>query len=174
MSSLRNTLSKLTLAFWMLPIRAFCVCVYFSLRPGSSRVGIRSMTLRLWPSERMLRISSTKGRTWCVTVVSLPKSIPPGTFWREPVIVWRYSTVERSAEIELTLYTRFSRVAVGHGHWLCSIRRDPSQSNSLVLPKLSSQHYQMTGSPSGSASTDYVVLTNDAQSVYLRSSPEDP
>src|SRR5215472_5650480 len=158
MNWLRNTLFRLTLAFWMLPIRVFCDCVYFSLRPGSSRVGTRSMKLRLWPSERMLRISSTKGRTWCVTVASLPRLIPPGTFWKEPVFVWRYSTVERSAEIELTLYERFSRVAVAHGHWLCSIRPDRLLLNSLALPKLCSQHYRMIGLPSGSASTDYAVL----------------
>jgi hypothetical protein len=173
MSWPKNTLSRLTLAFWMLPIKVFSVFVYYSLRLASPHKAFRSTTLKLPFSERMLRVSTTRTRAWSLTVVSLPRLIPPGTFWRELVIVFSYSTVEPNAEIAVTLYTRFRRVAVAHRHWWFSIRRDPLVSSSLVLPKLSSSRYRMTGSRSGSASTGYVVLTNDDQSVFLRSSPEE-
>src|SRR5215469_4496740 len=173
-SWLKSSSSKLMLVCWMLPIRVFCGCVYFSLRLGSSQTGVRSMTLRFWPSERMLRVSCTKTSRWSLAVVSLPRLIPPGTFWHEPVFTFRYSMDVPEGEIGLTYYTRFSRVAVRHRHWSCSIRRVPYPSSWYALPKWYSSHYRTVGYSSGKSSTDYAVLTNDDQSVFLRSSPDDP
>jgi len=171
-SWLRNTSLRLSTAFWMLPIKVCCGCVYYSLRPVSRQRVVKSTELKLPFSERMLKLSVTRTNLWSCLVASLPRLIPPGTFWHHPVFILRYSTDGRDGEIVLTYYTRFSSLAVAHRHWSCSIKPGLYQSSWFVRPKLSSLRYPTTGSLSGKSSTGYVGQINTGLSESQQSSQD--
>src|SRR5215471_4600356 len=164
-----STSWKLITALYLLLIRGCCAFVYYSLPPVFSRTVHKSMAVRFPFSTRMLRVSMNRTNLWSLAVVSLPKSTPPETSWHEPVFTLRYSTVERDGEIVVVYFTRFSRHATAHRHWSCSIRQDPSASNSLARPRWSTLRSPMTGSRSGRSSTDSAVPTSTDQSVSRRS-----